>query len=40
VNTNSPRLQVSVSGSALRLAWPTNAGWTLPANSVSLTQTN
>jgi hypothetical protein len=40
VNTNAPRLQVSVSGSTLSLAWPTNAGWTLLTNSVGLTATN
>jgi len=40
VNTNAPALQVSVSGSTLSLAWPTNAGWTLLTNSVSLTATN
>jgi|GEM_PF-1450651 len=40
VNTNAPALQVSVSGGTLSLAWPTNAGWTLLTNSVSLTQTN
>ena len=40
VNTNAPSLQVSVSGSTLSLAWPTNAGWTLLTNSVGLTVTN
>ncbi len=40
VNTNAPTVQVSVSGSTLSLAWPTNAGWTLLTNSVSLSQTN
>ncbi|HEX9048546.1 MAG TPA: autotransporter-associated beta strand repeat-containing protein [Verrucomicrobiae bacterium] len=40
VNTNAPHLQVSVSGSMVHLAWPTNSGWTLLTNSVSLTATN
>ena len=40
VNTNAPIVQVSVSGGVLSLAWPTNAGWTLLTNSVSLSQTN
>lgn len=40
VNTNAPAIQVSVSGSTLSLAWPTNAGWTLLTNSVSLTAAN
>ena len=40
MNTNAPNLQVSVSGNTLSLGWPTNAGWTLLANSVSLTATN
>ena len=37
VNTNAGPIQVSVSGSTLSLAWPTNAGWTLMTNSVGLT---
>jgi fibronectin-binding autotransporter adhesin len=37
VNTNAPVVQVSVSGSTLSLAWPTNKGWTLQTNSVGLT---
>jgi len=40
VNLNAPQMQVSVSGSAMHLAWPTNLGWTLLTNSVSLTATN
>jgi autotransporter-associated beta strand protein len=40
VNTNAPQLQVSASGNTLSLAWPTNKGWTLLTNSVSLTVTN
>ena len=40
VNPNPPQLQVSVSGSTLSLAWPTNQGWTLLTNSVGLTATN
>ncbi len=37
VNTNRPVLQVSVSGSTMSLAWPTNLGWTLQTNSAGLT---
>ena len=37
VNTNPPVMQVSVSGSTLSLAWPTNRGWTLQTNGVGLT---
>jgi fibronectin-binding autotransporter adhesin len=37
VNTNPPVLLTSVSGSTLTLGWPTNLGWTLQTNSVSLT---
>jgi hypothetical protein len=40
VNPNPPQVQVSLSGSTLSLAWPTNAGWTLLTNSVSLTATD
>jgi autotransporter-associated beta strand protein len=40
VNTNPPKLQVSVTGNTLSLAWPTNAGWTLLTNSVGLAATN
>jgi autotransporter-associated beta strand protein len=40
VNTNAPRVQVSVAGKTLSLAWPTNAGWTLLTNSVGLAATN
>jgi len=40
VNTNTPVMKVSVSGSTLSLAWPTNLGWTLQTNSVGLTATN
>jgi hypothetical protein len=36
VNTNPPVVRVSVSGSTLSLAWPTNLGWTLQTNSVGL----
>lgn len=36
INTNPPQMQVSVSGSNLTLAWPTNAGWILQSNSVGL----
>ncbi len=37
INPNPPVMQVSVSGSTLSLAWPTNAGWILQSNSVGLT---
>lgn len=40
VNTNPPKLQVSVSGGILSLAWPTNLGWTLQTNSVGITASN
>jgi autotransporter-associated beta strand protein len=40
VNTNAPIMQVSYSANTLHLGWPTNAGWTLLTNSVSLTATN
>jgi fibronectin-binding autotransporter adhesin len=36
INPNPPQVQVSVSGSTLSLAWPTNAGWILQSNSVGL----
>jgi hypothetical protein len=39
VNTNAPKIRVSVTGNTLNLAWPTNAGWTLLTNSVGLTAT-
>ena len=40
INTNAPRIQVSVTGNTLHLGWPTNAGWTLLTNSVNLAVTN
>jgi autotransporter-associated beta strand protein len=40
VNANPPVMHVSVSGTTLSLAWPTNLGWTLLTNSVGLTATN
>jgi len=40
VNTNRPVMQVSVTGSTLKLGWPTNRGWTLLTNSVGLNATN
>jgi len=40
LNTNPPVVQVSVSGSQMTLAWPTNAGWILQSNSVSLTDSS
>jgi fibronectin-binding autotransporter adhesin len=39
INPNPPVLQMSYSGSSLNLAWPTNQGWILQSNSVSLTAT-
>jgi autotransporter-associated beta strand protein len=36
INPNPPQVQVSVSGNAMTIAWPTNAGWILQSNSVSL----
>jgi hypothetical protein len=40
VNPSAPNLQATVSGNTLSLARPTNAGWTLLTNSVSLAATN
>jgi autotransporter-associated beta strand protein len=40
INANPPVVQVSVSGNTLSLGWPTNQGWILQTNSVSLTQSN
>lgn len=40
INPNAPVMQVSVSGSTLSLAWPTNLGWTLQTNSVGLAATS
>jgi hypothetical protein len=40
INPNPPQMQVSVLGSTLTLAWPTNAGWILQSNSVSLTDSS
>lgn len=40
VNPNPGVILVSNSGSVLGLGWPTNAGWILQSNSVSLTATN
>jgi autotransporter-associated beta strand protein len=37
INPNPPVLQVSYGSGTLSLAWPTNAGWILQSNSVSLT---
>ena len=39
VNVNPPSIQISVSGNALNLGWPTNRGWTLLTNSVGLNAT-
>jgi len=36
INPNPPQLQVSVSGSTMTLAWPTNAGWILQQQTNSL----
>ena len=40
VNPNPPVLQFSLSGNTLSLGWPTNLGWILQSNSVSLTASN
>jgi hypothetical protein len=40
INVNPPQLQVSVAGNILSLGWPTNRGWILQSNSVSLTATS
>jgi hypothetical protein len=40
LNPNPPQLLVSVSGNTLNLGWPTNRGWILQSNSVSLTTAN
>jgi len=40
VNPSAPVLQVSAGSGVLNIGWPTNAGWTLLTNSVSLTATN
>lgn len=40
INPNPPVLQTLASGNLLTLAWPTNRGWILQSNSVSLTATN
>jgi len=40
VNTNAPKIQVSITGNTLNLGWPTNAGWTLLTNSVGLAATS
>jgi len=40
VNPNPGAILVSGSGGVLGLGWPTNAGWILQSNSVSLTATN
>jgi len=37
INPNPPVLQVSYSAGTMSLAWPTNQGWILQSNSVSLT---
>jgi autotransporter-associated beta strand protein len=36
VNTNPPPINYSVSGNTLSLSWPTNAGWTLQAQTNGL----
>ena len=40
INPNPPFIQVSFGGGNMNLAWPTNLGWVLQSNSVSLTATN
>ena len=40
INPQPPQIQVVASGNMLSLAWPTNRGWMLQSNSVSLTATN
>ncbi len=40
INPNAGPIQFSRSGATLSLSWPTNAGWILQTNSVSLTNTN
>lgn len=40
INPNPPFIQVSFGGGNMNLAWPTNLGWILQSNSVSLTATN
>ena len=37
INPNPPVLQVAYSAGTMSLAWPTNQGWILQSNSVSLT---
>ena len=39
INPNPPVLQVTPGAGVLNLAWPTNLGWILQSNSVSLTTT-
>lgn len=40
INPNPGLLQAAVDGGTLNLAWPTNRGWMLQSNRVSLTATN
>jgi autotransporter-associated beta strand protein len=40
VNPHPPTLLQSVTGSTLKLAWPTNMGWTLQTNSVGVAAPN
>jgi autotransporter-associated beta strand protein len=40
INPNPGAILLSGSGAVLGLSWPTNAGWILQSNSVSLTATN
>lgn len=40
LNPNPPMLQVSVSGGALNIGWPTNGGWILQSNSVGVAASN
>jgi surface-anchored protein len=40
INPNPPQLQIASEGNTVNLAWPTNRGWILQSNSVSLTAAN
>jgi len=40
INPNPPVLQVSYGSGSMNLAWPTNLGWILQSNGVSLTTTS
>jgi fibronectin-binding autotransporter adhesin len=40
INPNAGRIQFSLTGATLSLAWPTNGGWILQTNAVGLASTN